>query len=258
MLIIQSKKTLVIIVILVAASLGIGAYIGILSAPDPESKVKQLTEINAKLASENEALKKTMPSIAGKTIKIGYIASNTSILKVTKPFIEEIIQPDLNSYAKILGRNVSFEFIIEDAHGQSNINLEKVQGLRNMGVKFIIGLEWSSMICSSMTYVNVNKILMVSSSSTSPSCAIANDMVFRMCPTTNALPLALVDVIWSYGIRELVIIKRGDSFGDGVVNLLEPEYDSKGGFIAGPAIRYSHETTDFTDSSMSLAVNPYL
>ncbi|MCX6653599.1 MAG: hypothetical protein NTY03_00605 [Candidatus Bathyarchaeota archaeon] len=75
-----------------------------------------------------------MPSIAGKTIKIGYIASNTSLLQATKPFIEQIIQSDLNSYAEKLGNNVTFEFIIEDAHGQANIALEKVQSFKRMGV----------------------------------------------------------------------------------------------------------------------------
>jgi predicted PurR-regulated permease PerM len=131
---VHQSKTVAIIVILVAASLGIVAYIGILSAPNFDAQVKQLTELNAKLTSENEALKKAMPSIAGKTIKIGYIASNTSLLQATKPFIEQIIQSDLNSYAEKLGNNVTFEFIIEDAHGQANIALEKVQSFKRMGV----------------------------------------------------------------------------------------------------------------------------
>jgi branched-chain amino acid transport system substrate-binding protein len=243
----HQSKTLAIIVILVAASLSIGAYIGILSTPNSDIQRKQLTELNAKLTNENEALKKAMPSIAGKTIKIGYIASNTSLLQATKPFIEQIIQSDLNSYAEKLGNNVTFEFIIEDAHGQANIALEKIQSFKRMEVNFVIGLEWSSQICSSIAYANVNKILMVSSSSVSPSCAIADDMVFRMCPADTSLPLALVEVIWSYGIRELVIIERGDSFGDGVVYLLKPGYNGKGGAISDPAIRYRYNTTDFTD-----------
>ena len=243
----HQPKTLAIIVILVAAALGIGAYIGNISAPNLDSQVKQLTELNARLTSENEALKKAMPSIAGKTVKIGYIASNTSILKATQPFIEKIIQPDLNSYAEKLGNNVTFEFIIEDANGQANIALEKIQSFKRMGVNFVIGLEWSSQICASIAYANVNKILMVSSSSVSPSCAIANDMVFRMCPADTSLPSALAEVIWSYGIKELVIIERGDSFGDGVVYLLKPAYNGKGGAIADPAVRYRHNTTDFAD-----------
>jgi len=97
---VHQSKTVAIIVILVAASLGIGAYIGILSAPNFDAQVKQLTELNAKLTSENEALKKAMPSIAGRTIKIGYIAPETNpdtpigivvpVYSTAKPFIEKV------------------------------------------------------------------------------------------------------------------------------------------------------------------------
>jgi branched-chain amino acid transport system substrate-binding protein len=244
---IYQSKILAIIVILVVASLGIGAYIGNISAPNFDAQVKQLTELNARLTSENEALKKAMPSLAGKTVKIGYIASNTSFLQATKPFIEQIIQPDLNSYAERLGNNVTFEFIVEDAHGQANIALDKIQSFKRMGVNFVIGLEWSSQICATMAYANVNKILMVSSSSVSPSCAIANDMVFRMCPAETSLPLSLAEVIWSYGIKELVIIERGDAYGDGVAYLFKAAYNGKGGAITDSSIRYVHNTTDFAD-----------
>ncbi len=71
-------------------------------------------------------------------------------------------------------------------------------------------------------------------------------MVFRMCPADGALLLALVEVIWGSGIEGLVIIQRGDSFGDGVVNLLEPAYKWRGGVVAGK-VRYNRDATDLAD-----------
>ena len=101
--------------------------------------------------------------------------------------------------------------------------------------------------CASLSYVNSNKMLMMSWSSTSPTSAIANDRFFRMCPADSALAPAIADVIWSYGIKELVIIQRGDSWADGIVNLMVPEWTRLGGSLAGPKIRYPPESTDFCD-----------
>jgi len=64
----STSRTVAVIVILVAASLAGGAYVGYQSGytdsglqlnPD----VQRLTEINANLTSENEALRKAVPSI---------------------------------------------------------------------------------------------------------------------------------------------------------------------------------------------------
>lgn len=261
---VHQSKTVAIIVILVAASLGIGAYIGILSAPNFDAQVKQLTELNAKLTSENEALKKAMPSIAGRTIKIGYIAPETNpdtpigivvpVYSTAKPFIEKVIQPDINAYAQGLGSDVRFEFVMMDAMGQANTHLELVQRLHSVGVDVFIGAGWSSQGCATMAYVNVNKMLMMSPSSTSPSCAVANDRFFRMCPADTAQAPALANIIWSYGIKELVLIQRGDSYGDGLVNQFVPEYTKLGGVVGQP-IRY-RLTDDPTLSDVDFC--PYL
>ncbi|MCX6648835.1 MAG: ABC transporter substrate-binding protein [Candidatus Bathyarchaeota archaeon] len=243
-------------VMLVAASLAGGAYFGYQSGyagsqqqSSPEiqrltEEVHRLTETNANVTSENEVLRKAASSIAGRTVKIGYIAQDTATYTSTKLFIEKVIQPDLNAYASSLGSGVSFEFMIMDAKGQANTHLELVQQLRSENVKIFIGSGWSSQGCSSLSYVNSFKMLMVSPSATSPSLAIANDRFYRMCTADTALPPALADAIWSYGIRELVIIQRGDSWGDGVVNLLTPLFTEKGGNVS-QVVRYPAETTDF-------------
>jgi branched-chain amino acid transport system substrate-binding protein len=68
-----------------------------------------------------------------------------------------------------------------------------------------------------------------------------------MCPADNIYQPAMADIIWSYGIRELVVIQRGDSYGDGFMILMKPEFDRLGGKMAGPIIRYPIETANFTE-----------
>lgn len=115
-----------------------------------------------------------------------------------------------------------------------------------MGVNLVIGGGWSSQAQASLSYVNSNNMLLVSTSSTSPVLAIANDRLFRLCPADSALAPALVDMIWSYGIKEVIIIQRGDSWGYGIVNLFKPGWLAKGGKVAGDMVRYATETTDFS------------
>lgn len=251
----------VAVVMLVVISLGGGAYVGYQrgyadsaqeTSPDVEtmvSQIKALMETNANITAENEALRKAVPEITGKTVKIGYIAPETATYTSTKLFMEKVVQPDLNAYAASLGSGVSFEFVIFDAMGQANTHLEYVQKLHGDGVDIFIGSGWSSQGCAALSYVNANKMLMLSPSSTSPTSAIAGDRFFRMCPADMATAPAIADVLWSYGIREIVIIQRGDSWADGMVNYFTPLFEAKGGTVS-TVVRYAAETTDFCPSLM--------
>jgi len=181
----------------------------------------------------------------GETIRIGFIASDTTALETAKPYLEQIIAPDLNEYAKSVGHDVNIEFLIDDAQGQANTHLEKIRGFHSIGVDLVIGGGWSSQALTSLSYINSNDMLLVSTTSTSPILAIPNDRLFRMCPSDNYIALYLADVMWAAGVKSIVIFQRGDSWGDGVVNQLIPLWTAKGGKIASDKIRYAAEATDF-------------
>ena len=250
-----------VIAVLVVSSLVGGTYVGYQRGyadsaqstnPDQErmvSEIQTLMETNANITAENDALRKSVSSIAGKTVKIGYIASDTTTYTATKAFMEQVVQPDINLYASGLGLDVGFEFIILDAQGQAQKHLEHVQQLRSEGVDIFIGAGWSSQGCATLSYANANKMLMMSPSSTSPTLAIARDSFFRMCPADTALPPTLADVLWDYGIKEVVVIQRGDSWGDGIINLFKPAFTANGGAVS-EIVRYPAETTDFCPSLM--------
>jgi len=210
------------------------------------AKVANLTTSLDTLKAQNTLLQESIrslqdQSLANKTIKIGYIAPDTDTYRVTKPYIEKVIKPDLDAYASSLGLDVHFEFVMLNANSQANTHLELVQALHNDGVDIFIGAGWSSMCCASLNYQNANHMLAISPSSTSPTCAIANDSMFRMCPADSALAPALAKIIWSYGVKEVVLIQRGDSYADGIVNTFVPEFVALGGVVSEP-IRY--ELTD--------------
>ena len=128
----------------------------------------------------------------------------------------------MNAYAKTLGYGTTFTILVDDAQNQANIHLEKVQGFKSAGVTVFQGGGWSAQAQGSLSYVNSNGMLMWSSSSTSPTLAIANDNLFRMCTADTALAPALANVMWAAGVKSIVLFQRADSWGDGIINLLVP------------------------------------
>jgi branched-chain amino acid transport system substrate-binding protein len=205
------------------------------------NKERQISLLNNKLSKIQ--VKKRF--LEGETIRIGYISSSTSGLETSLPLIKNIIEPDINRYAEKLGYNLKFELLIDDARGQATIHLEKVQSYNSLGVKLIIGGEWSSQASSSLAYCNENNILLFSPSSTSSLLSMSNDNLFRMCPTDEKQGEAIAEMLWGYGIKEIILLQRSDVWADSIYKVLETAYTNKGGKILD-RIRYSIDTTDYS------------
>jgi len=231
-----ADKGMTLAIVLLVAGLVVGGGIGYFAAP-----AKQVVS-----STVVEKVTTALP-LKGVTVKIGYIASDTTGLETGKPSHEQIWAPDFNKYSALLGYGTTFTYMIDDAQGQANTHLEKVQGFKSAGITVFEGGGWSSQAQSALSYVNTNGMLMWSSSSTSPTLAIANDRLYRMCPADTALAPALADIMWQFGIKESAIFQRGDSWGDGIVNLFIPAFTAKGGKITGDKVRYAAEATEFTN-----------
>jgi branched-chain amino acid transport system substrate-binding protein len=184
--------------------------------------------------------------LAGKNIQLGYISSTTTGLETAVPLVEDILTVDYNAYLDKLGMDTTVEFLIDDATGQAAVHLEKVQGYKSMDINVFIGGGWSSQAQAALSYCNDNDMLMWSSSSTSPLLAIADDNLYRMCPTDLIQAPAIAEMLWSAGIEAVILIQRGDAWADGIYNYLEPAYTAKGGVIL-EKIRYAGEATEFAN-----------
>ncbi len=230
----MADKGMTLAIVLLVAGLVVGGGIGYFAAP---AKVQTVATVNTVTA---------LP-LKGVNVKIGYIASDTTGLETGKPSHEQIWAPDFNKYAALLGYGTTFQYMIDDAQGQANTHLEKVQGFKSAGITVYEGGGWSSQAQSALSYTNTNAMLMWSSSSTSPTLAIANDRLYRMCPADTALAPALADIMWQFGIKEAATFQRGDSWGDGIINLFVPAFTAKGGKMTGDNVRYAAEATEFTN-----------
>ena len=181
----------------------------------------------------------------GKTIQIGNIVASTAGLETAVPQYEDIIAGDINEYLAKLNYDTELEFLIDTADGQAAIHLEKVQSFKSMDITVFIGGGWSSQAQAALSYVNDNDMLMISSSSTSPLLAIDNDRLFRTCPTDLVQAPALAEMWSSWGAEAILIVQRGDSWADGIYNVLIPELEARGIEVI-ERVRYAAEVTEFS------------
>ena len=193
-----------------------------------------------------ETLEVEVSPLEGKTVQLGYIASTTVALETTDPLVKDIMEVDYNEYAEKLGYDIEFEYLIDCADSQAAIHLEKVQGFKSMDVNIFIGGGWSSQASAALSYCTDNDMLMWSSSSTSPLLALEGDNLFRMCPTDLIQAPAIAEMLWSHGIKAIVIMYRADPWADGIYNFLVPAFEAKGGVVL-ESIRYAGESTVYAN-----------
>ena len=183
--------------------------------------------------------------LEGKTIQIGDIVASTAALETSVPLFEDLIAVDINDFFGKMGYDVDVEFLQDTADGQAAIHLEKVQSFKAMDITVFIGGGWSSQAQAALSYVNDNDMLMISSSSTSPLLAIENDRLFRTCPTDFVQAPAISNMWKSYGVEAILIVQRGDSWADGIYNVLIPELEAQGITVI-ERVRYAAESTEYS------------
>lgn len=223
----EQNQTLVIAAII---ALVVGGVVGYTMAPTKTIETTTEIEINP---------------LDGMVIKIAEISSNTNALETLTPFVEEIIVPDIQAYLDLLGYDISYKVLIDDAASNEAIHLEKVQSFETLGVDLIIGGRWSSQAEMALSYVNENDMLLFSPSSTSPLLAFPDDNLFRMCPTDFVQAPAVAEMLTSWGIEHTLVIHRKDAWADGIYNIFKTEYPERGGTILGE-IAYAGEVIEFS------------
>ena len=255
-------KTAIIVILLVIA-LATGSYGGyILSETTTARELwTKINDLNIQITSLNLSLQNTSlqvttlntnlqlarsKSLDGKTIQIGFISTDLTQNETAAPLFKKIIEPDINAYAKKLGYNITFNFICRSADFQVDKHLKIVKDFKSEGIDLIIGGDFSSMAEASLSYVNDNNMVMISPESTDPSLAVANDGLFRMSPPDNLTASRAAEVMWSYGIKSVLILQRDGSWEARFLNTFKPAWLALGGRFAGDPINYDTYENNYT------------
>ncbi|MEM3930012.1 MAG: ABC transporter substrate-binding protein, partial [Candidatus Korarchaeum sp.] len=100
----------------------------------------------------------------------------------------EMAQEEINTFLSKAGIPVKFTFLFEDTEQKADVSLAKVQSLAAKGVKVFVGFSSSSEIRGPSAYLDTNKLIAISGSSTAPRGTIGKrwdegSYIFRVLPT---------------------------------------------------------------------------
>ncbi len=153
----------------------------------------------------------------------------------------EIAIHDINEHLESIGADWRISITIEDAQSQSSVALEKVQTLNSVGIDMLVGMAFSAHISLAASYIDTNDILVLSHASQATILAM-DDSIFRLVPNDGQQAPAIAEMLEDAGIKVLITVVRGDTWGDGLVEGVEEAFD--GTTISG--FRYNPDVNEFS------------
>jgi branched-chain amino acid transport system substrate-binding protein len=189
-----------------------------------------------------------------KTIKIGVLCDLSSSLSTYGHDIKDaltIAQSTINNYFKSHNESYAVSFDFEDTQVNPTIALQKVQMLNSKGIKLIIGPMGSGEVSNIRSYVTANKIIIISPSSTAVprliGCTKPSDKkyIFRFVATDDFQTKAIAKELQSAGIKGVVILYIGNSWGEGLYQCIKPRLKNESIEIKD-VISYDQNTADFS------------
>jgi branched-chain amino acid transport system substrate-binding protein len=175
---------------------------------------------------EDEEHENIVPRLEG-VVKIGVMASHDETYPLYE-FLADMAKLDINAYCIDAGLNCSFEFLLSNAYGKAVNALDLTHMYKSMGIDLVVGYGWSSHVCVTTNYAEANEMVLLSPSSTSPTCAI-KDTVYRMSTHDFKEAGPMARILRSCGVTDVVVLKRSDSWGDGLSEKFNERFMEKGG-----------------------------
>ncbi|MEM1831631.1 MAG: ABC transporter substrate-binding protein [Desulfurococcaceae archaeon] len=203
------QKIPILAIILLVVGLFVGYGIGVLTAPRPEV----VAPTPAPVGLTGEIRIGALIPLSGPLSSFG--AEYKAIL--------EYAEKEINDYLAALGKPWRIKIVIEDTATDPRTHLEKLMSLAGVGIKIFIGGASSAELSEALGFCNANNILIISPSSTSPALAL-RDMALRYTPNDLYQGVAIAVILWERGVRWILPVWRGDTWGDGLARVAIEEF----------------------------------
>ncbi len=183
-------------------------------------------------------------------IKIGAIVPLTgafsSIGEPTKIALEQG-EKDINSYLKSHNIENQIKLLIANSKTDPKEILKIMEFMKNEGVKIILGPATSSAVLPAKDYADKNNIILISYASTSPELSIPDDNLFRFVPDDTNQAQFITKKMWDDGIKTVVPIWRGDSYGNALQKTMRENFEKLGGKVLD-GVKYNPYVGSFSSS----------
>ena len=189
-------------------------------------------------------------------VKLGGLFAMTGALATfgeNEKLAADLAVEQVNDLLEAMGAGWTLVLEVEDTQVNPDLALEAVESFAARGITLLIGPLASSEVRAIKGYCDANNILAISQSSTAPDLAVADDYIFRFCPTDKlGQGPAIGRMIYDDGIRYVIPVTRNDAWGAGLEASSKLKFEGLGGtFLQG--ILYPEDATEFTIEAADLA-----
>ena len=197
---------------------------------------------NYSLPSNNESGKKDF--VIGAIIP--YTGSLSSLGKSVKIALENA-ENEVNKHFEEMNSSSHFRLLMADSKTSSEGSLVAIKRLHENGAKIIVGPATSTAVSAVREYANVNDIILLSYSSTSPLLSIEGDNLFRLVPDDTYQGKIIAQRMINDGIKTIVPLWRGDIYGNELYKSTKSNFEKLGGKVE-EGINYHPYTGKFATS----------
>jgi branched-chain amino acid transport system substrate-binding protein len=194
------------------------------------------------LPSNNESGKKDF--VIGAIIP--YTGSLSSLGKSVKIALEDA-ENEVNKHFEEMNSSSHFRLLMADSKTSSEGSIVAIKRLHENGAKIIVGPATSTAVSAVREYANVNDIILLSYSSTSPLLSIEGDNLFRFVPDDTYQGKIIAQRMINDGIKTVVPLWRGDIYGNELYKSTKSNFEKLGGKVE-EGIKYQPYTGKFATS----------
>ena len=192
---------------------------------------------------------------AGEQVVIGGVLPLTGDASMSGEQLDvaiEYAEAQFNQYLEENGMDWSLEVVVADSQTSPDGALDQIGRHHANGISIVVGPYSSAELAVMKDYADSNGMVIVSPSSTAPALAIPGDNVFRLIPDDTQNGYVFAKLFENAGVATVIPIWRGDTWGDGLVDVARESFAELGGSM-DEGIRYDADTTNFSEETAALS-----
>jgi branched-chain amino acid transport system substrate-binding protein len=175
-----------------------------------------------------------------------YTGSLSSIGKSVKIALEDA-ENEVNKHFEEMNSSLHFRLLMADSKTSPEESLVAIKKLYENGAKIIVGPATSTAVSAVKEYADVNNIILLSYSSTSPLLSIEGDNLFRLVPDDTYQGKIIAQRMINDGIKAIVPFWRSDIYGNELYKSTKSNFEKLGGTVE-EGINYHPYTGKFATS----------
>ena len=192
---------------------------------------------------------------AGEQVVIGGVLPLTGDASMSGEQLDvaiEYAEAQFNQYLEENGMDWSLEVVVADSQTSPDVALDQIGRHHANDIRIVVGPYSSAELAAMKDYADSNGMVIVSPSSTAPALAIPGDNVFRLIPDDTQNGYVFAKLFEDAGVATVIPIWRGDTWGDGLVDVARESFAELGGSM-DEGIRYGADTTNFSEETAALS-----